>query len=152
MSALGRKRMLTSEWHCRKMRTHLQFRSSSFPAFASEYEEINPGVFGKRLADYLASALPSFGLHVERIDCEDWGWRIDLRNEGFPLWIGCSNYSEYSDGFLCQIIPSKPYVWRWFKKVPTVETVERVAKAIEAALAAHGNVHALRWWDESEVG
>lgn len=132
------------------MRTNIQFQSSAFPAFASEDEDINPGVFGKRLADYLASELPARGLHVESVDYEDWGWRIDLRNEAFPLWIGCSNYDEFPDGFICHIHPSKPYVSRWFKKVPTGETVERVANALEAALANHSDVHALRWLDESE--
>lgn len=133
------------------MRTHIQFTSSSFPGLASEEEEINPGVFGKRLADYLASALPALGLVVECVDYEDWGWRIDLRNEAFPLWIGCSNYGDAPDGFLCHINPSKPYVRRWLKKVRTVEAVERVATALEVILNTHDDVHALRWWDESEV-
>ena len=88
------------------MRTHLEFRSAAFPACPGEEEEINPGRWGKRLAEYLISELPKRGFEVARANPEDWGWRIDLRHDAFPLWIGCGNYEEYADGFLCFIEPS----------------------------------------------
>lgn len=133
------------------MRTHLEFRSSSFPAYPSEDEEINPGCFGKRLAEFLSSALLASGFAVQDICAEDWGWRIDVHNDAFPLWLGCGNYDEYPDGFLCFIEPSRPYVRQWFRRVPTAETVERVGRVLEAALASHDGVKDLRWWSEDEA-
>jgi hypothetical protein len=38
--------------HC--MRTHVEFISTDFPSYENEEEQINPGRFGKRLADFLA--------------------------------------------------------------------------------------------------
>lgn len=133
------------------MRTHVEFRSPDFPALPGEDEAVNPGRYGKRLASYLAAFMPSHGFDVQGLNAEDWGWRIDLRNEAFPLWIGCGNYEEYEDGFLCFIEPSRPVVRRWLKKTSTVETVERLASALEEALRAHGAVLSLRWWDEAET-
>ena len=133
------------------MRTHLEFRSPAFPATPGEDEEINPGRYGKRLASYLAAALPSLGFDVLGCNAEDWGWRIDLRNKAFPLWIGCGNYEDFEDGFLCFIEPSRPFVRRWLTKTSTAETVERLASALERALQAHGEVLSLRWWDEAEA-
>ena len=40
---------------------------------------------------------------------------------GYRLWIGCGNYEEYPDGFLCFIEPSKPFVRKWFRKIDTTD-------------------------------
>jgi hypothetical protein len=36
---------------------------------------------------------------------EDCGYAIEIENPAFNLWIGCGSYEEYSDRFLCFIIP-----------------------------------------------
>lgn len=35
------------------MKTHVEFRSDKFSAYEGEEEEINPGIWGKRLVEYL---------------------------------------------------------------------------------------------------
>jgi len=35
------------------MKTQVEFRSSKFPPYEGEQEQINPGLWGKRLAEYL---------------------------------------------------------------------------------------------------
>ena len=132
------------------MRTNLEFRSTAFPAYPGEDEEVNPGLYGKRLAQFLTTELPKTGFVVEGMNAEDWGWRLDLQNNLFPLWIGCANYEEYDDGFLCFIEPSKPFVRRWLKTLPTSDTVERLATALEQTLRQSGKAENLRWWTEAE--
>jgi hypothetical protein len=134
------------------MRTHLEFASSAFPPDTGEDETVNPGVFGKRLAEFLAEGLPSHGFEVGRVHPEDWGWRIALKNNSFPLWVGCANYEEFENGFHCFIVPQKSFVRRWLSKVDTRETVERLAGAIEIILRHSGTVSRLRWWSEHELG
>ena len=133
------------------MRTNLEFRSNAFPPYADEDEEVNPGRYGKRLAQFLAAELPRRGFDIAGVCAEDWGWRLDLQNDAFPLWVGCGNYEEFEDGFLCFIEPSKPVVRQWLKSIPTTETVERVAIALEQALLQSGKAQDLRWWTEAEV-
>ena len=72
---------------------------------------------------------------------------VELENETFPLWIGCGHYQEYEDGFLCFIVPSKAVVRRWFRRIDTRTTVERVATALDAVLESAPDVQGVRWWD-----
>ncbi len=128
------------------MLTHVEFRSSAFPPLDSEPEEINPGRLGKRLADFLVSALQAAGESVGEPVAEDWGWVAPLDNADFRLWVGVGNYEEYPDGFLCFIEPSKEYVRRLFKKIPTRNRVEAIQQKLDAALRSHSDVRELKWW------
>jgi hypothetical protein len=133
------------------MRTHVEFESTHFPAEADEDELVNPGVYGKKLADFIAARMPAHSLKVRTVFAEDWGWTVELENKEFPLWIGCANYEEFENGFLCFIEPSKPVVRKWFSKIDTTSTVETVATALDSILKDSGKTWRLRWWDDSEV-
>ena len=133
------------------MRTHLEFVSTAFPPEPGEDEEVNPGRYGKRLAEFLSGELSRQGYAVLRIYPEDWGWRIDLENGDFPLWLGCGNYQQYENGFLCFIEPSRPLVRRLLKKIPTTDTVERLAEALQMILARSGKAQQMRWWTKDET-
>ena len=65
------------------MKTQVEFRSSKFPPYEGEEEQINPGLWGKRLAEYLVQKLSEKGIKTEEIIAEDWGWYIPVQNEGF---------------------------------------------------------------------
>jgi len=129
------------------VRTHIDFRSSAFPAEPGEDAKINPGRWGIALARYLRAELTSRGFPGGAPFFEDWGCCIPIANEAFPLWVGCGNYEEYPDGFLCFIEPSKPIVRRFFRKIDTSQRVSAVADALDAALRANLAVRDLHWWD-----
>lgn len=135
------------------MRTHLEFRSDQFPGYGSEVEGVNyHSIWGKRLAEYLAARLRERGLPVEEPFAEDWGWLVPIRNDAFPLFVGCASYGESGeDGFACFIEPSRPELRRWLKKIDTRETVERVAEALEAILTSDPGIRGFRWWSEAET-
>src|SRR5438874_3480659 len=46
------------------MKTEVEFRSSKFPPYEGEQEQINPGLWGKRLAEYLQQKLRSEGVQT----------------------------------------------------------------------------------------
>jgi hypothetical protein len=98
------------------MKTHVEFRSTAFPAYAGKDAEINPGRWGRRLAEFLRQKLEEENVQTEPIYCEDWGVALPIKNENFPIWIGCGNYEELEDDFLCFIEPSKPSIRRWFRQ------------------------------------
>ena len=86
------------------MKTHVQFRSDAFPPYDGEEDEINPGRYGKRVAEFLVRGLKDKGFEPLDPVAEDWGWVVPIKNDGFNLWIGCGNYDEYpDDGFVCFI-------------------------------------------------
>lgn len=134
------------------MKTHVEFRSDRFPADPDEDELINPGRHGRRLALFLAGQLPNHGFAVDGEPfTEDWGWVVPLRSPQFPLWIGCGNYQEYPDGFLCFLEPHTPTVRRFlFRKVDTRSRVEALQQAVDRILDTAEGIRAKKWWTHDE--
>ena len=129
------------------MRTQFQFISDDFPPYPGEDDEINPGIWGKRLAEYIVSNLAQLGVETDEIYAEDWGWEIPVPNAAFPIFIGCGNQTEPgSNKYLCLIEPSKPKVRvGLFKKVSTEADVSRVADALDSIFATHPGVRDFAW-------
>jgi hypothetical protein len=132
------------------VKTHVEFRSDRFPAYDSEEKEINPGRYGKRLAQFISDRLRTKGFEPQDPVAEDWGWMIPIKNEGFWLWIGCGNYDEYSDGFLCFIEPHEPFIRRFLRKIETRDRVESLQKAIDEVLSDEAGIQEKRWWSHEE--
>ena len=133
------------------MRRQVEFASTTFPAYPGEDKEINPGIFGKRLAEFLAENLPQHGFKVLCIGHEDWGWMVEIENKEFPLWIGCANYDGTENEFQCFIEPSKPFLRKWFSKIETGLIVEKLAPALETVLLQSSKVSRLRWLSDHET-
>ena len=132
------------------MKTQVEFRSDKFPPYDGEEEQINPNRWGKRLAEYLEGELNARGIGTRRLIPEDWGWCLIVKNDAFSMWIGCGNYQEYPNGYLCFVEPSKPVVRRLFKKIGTTEQVGRVTQALNEILTSDPEIHDVRWWSEDE--
>lgn len=132
------------------MKTHVEFRSGKFPAYGGEEKEINPGLWGRRLAEFLKEQLATRGLVTGDAIAEDWGYCLPIQREPFDLWIGCGHQCDDEDTFLCFIEPSKPTIRRWFKKIDTTVEVGRVADLLDEVLRADPGIHDLRWLEEGE--
>ncbi|MBT8331036.1 MAG: hypothetical protein KJP06_01790, partial [Deltaproteobacteria bacterium] len=65
------------------IKTQVAFRSNNFPPYDEEEEQINPGIWGKRLAEYLVDKLKQHGIETEEMIAEDWGWYIPIKNQRF---------------------------------------------------------------------
>lgn len=99
------------------MKTQVTFRSSKFPPYEGEEEQINPGLWGKRLAEYLVRRLAERGIQTDGTVAEDWGWYIPVHNEGFRLALCCGHRDGDEDQFLCFTDPATPVVKKLFKKM-----------------------------------
>jgi hypothetical protein len=132
------------------MLTHVEFRSDRFPAYDDEERQINPGLWGKRLAEFLCDRLHGEGFETREPVAEDWGWIIPVINQRFGLWIGCGHHQEYPDGFLCFIEPHKPFVRKLFRKIDTRERVASLQRAMDKILADEAGIRAKRWWTYEE--
>lgn len=128
------------------LKTNLEFRSAAFTQ-ADDQDE----VFGHAVAQLIYDKLPEYDFEPIAIFAEDWGWQVSLRNDHYPLWIGCGRYQEFENGFLCFIEPSKPVIRKWFKKIQTQQRVESLATAIECILGAAPGTSDMRWWQPSEA-
>lgn len=124
------------------MKTYVEFRSSRFPPYEDGSDEVNPGVFGKRLAEFMKEGLARKGLKPNEIIAEDWGYIIPLENDRFNLWVGCANIDETVDRFLCFIEQDRPVVYRYwfFGKIDTTQVVEKVHRAMDECLTQNEGV------------
>ena len=132
------------------MLTYVEFKSVAFPPYDGESEEINPGRFGKRLAEYLSAELSRRGEDVGKLVTQDWGWVVPIENAGFDLWIGVGNYQEYPDGFLCFIEPHTDHVRKFFKRIPTRERIDALQRNLADSLRAHPGIRDVRWSTHEE--
>ena len=127
------------------MKTHVEFRSAKFPAYEGEEEQINPGLWGKRLAEYLVRKLSERCIATEEIISEDWGWYVPVRNEGFRLAICCGHQNGDDDEFLCFTDPSTPIVKKLFKKIDATAQLTRLTEALQQILASDPEIRDIVW-------
>lgn len=133
-----------------RMQTYVEFRSDRFPPCEGEEQQMNPGLWGKRLADFIRDNPRAEGFETGEPVPEDWGWVVPIVNEAFRLWIGCGRYQEYPDGFLCFIEPHTPFVRRFLKKIDTRERIASLQRAMDNILTNADGIRAKRWWTHEE--
>ena len=127
------------------MKTQVEFRSAKFPAYEGEEEQINPGLWGKRLAEYLVLKLAEKGIRTEDIIAEDWGWYIPVQNEGFRLAICCGHQYGDDDEFLCFTDPRQPVVRKFLKKIDATPQLQRLTEALQQILASDPEIRDVVW-------
>jgi hypothetical protein len=127
------------------LKTQVEFRSSNFSPYDGEEEQINPGLWGKRLAEYLARKLSEKGIQTEEIAAEDWGWYIPIQNQGFELAICCGHQTGDDDQFLCFTEPSTPVVKKFFKKIDATTQLTRLTEAMGQILSSDPGIHDVIW-------
>lgn len=127
------------------MKTQVEFRSSKFPPYEGEEEQINPGLWGKRLAEYLVQKLAARGVQTEGILAEDWGYYIPVQNDGFKLAICCGHQNGDDDEFLCFTDPSTPIVKKWFRKIDATAQLSRLTEALQQILSSDPEIRAVKW-------
>ena len=127
------------------LKTQVEFRSSKFPPYEGEQEQINPGLWGKRLAEYLKEKLTQKGLETEEIIAEDWGWYLPLKNDGFRLALCCGHQDGDDDEFLCFTDPSTPIVKKLFRKIDATAELTLLTDALRQILAADPDIRDIVW-------
>jgi hypothetical protein len=127
------------------MKTQVTFRSNKFPPYEGEEEQINPGLWGKRLAEYLVQKLAPMGIQTEEMIAEDWGWRIPIKNEGFTLAICCGHQDGDDDEFLCFTDPSTPIFRKLFKKIDATAQLGQLVGALDKILSSDPEIKDVTW-------
>ena len=130
------------------MKTQVEFRSNKFPPYEGEEEQINPGLWGKRLAEYLALKLTEKGIEAGELVAEDWGWLVPIPNdEGVPMALCVGHQDGDDDQFLCFTEPAKPIVKKFFKKIDATAPLTRLTEAVDQILTTDSEITDIVWTD-----
>jgi hypothetical protein len=116
-----------------------------FPPYKGEEDEMNPGVWGKRLAEYLVKHLAEKGIETDEMNAEDSGWYIPVRNEEFRMALFCGHQDGDDDEFICFTVPSKPVVRKLFKKIAATGQLTRLTEALDQILSSDPDVRDVVW-------
>ncbi|WP_435263302.1 hypothetical protein [Tenacibaculum sp. nBUS_03] len=108
------------------MKTDIQIKTDLFPAYLDEENEINPGRFGKKLAEFIKKNLEENGVQVADLYPTDYAYEIRLDQFKFSVYISAGNIDGETDLFLVSLEPRKEFIRKFFKKIPTVETIEPI--------------------------
>jgi hypothetical protein len=145
------------------MITRVEFKSAAFPKYENEDSEtVNPGRWGKRLAEFVRDNLPKHGVGTTDIICEDWGWLVNTNHAEFPVWIGCGTLEEVvesEDGadslrsdnsnslteFTLFITAEPSFFQRIFKRVDTTQAVQRTVAALQSLIESTPEIVETSW-------
>ena len=131
------------------MKTQVEFRSAKFPPYEGEEEQINPGLWGKRLAEYFVEKLAEKGIKTAPIIAEDWGWYVPIPNERFRMALCCGHQDGDDDEFLVFTEPAKPVVRKLLKTIDATPELTKLTEALQEILSSDPDIKDVVW---HEVG
>jgi hypothetical protein len=127
------------------VKTQVEFRSTKFPPYDGEEDQINPGLWGKRLAEYFVQRLAERGITTGEMNAEDWGWYVPVENEGFRLALCCGHQDGDDDEFLVFTDPSAPIIKKLFKKIDATAELTRLTEALHEILSSDAEITDVVW-------
>src|SRR4029079_10182788 len=108
----------------------------------------NPGLWGQRLAEYLAEKLAERGIETGAMVAEDWGWFVPVLIDGRRLALACGHQYGDDDQFLCFTDPSTPVVRRFFFwKVDVTPQLTRLTEALRQILESDPDIQDVIWME-----
>ncbi|MEZ5276151.1 MAG: hypothetical protein R3F07_07220 [Opitutaceae bacterium] len=129
------------------MNTQVEFRSGKFPPYEGEEDQINPGLWGKRLTEYLAAKLSDLGIEYGEMNAEDWGWYLPIRIGDARLALCCGHQDGDADEFVCFTEPSTPIVKKLFRRVDVTAELTRLTEALRHILSSDPDIKDVVWID-----
>ena len=127
------------------MKTRVRFRSSKFPAYEGEEIDVNPGLWGRRLTEYLVANLTARGIIFGAPAREDWGYYLPVKCDGVTIALCCGLQSGADDEFLCFTDPPSPTLKRLFRKVDITPQLTRVLDSLRVQLESDSDILGIVW-------
>lgn len=127
------------------MKTFVEFRSKKFPPYDGEENELNPGLWGKRLAEYFIAKLPEQGIEPNDLIPEDWGWCVPIKSDGVRFALCCGHQYGDDDEFQCFTDPEQPITKQLFKKIDATAELKRLIAAMNEILSKDPDITGIVW-------
>ncbi len=127
------------------MKARVTFKSSYFPIEPGEDEDINPGVFGKALAAWIADKLRERGVGVERIIEEDFARLVLIQRKPFALWVGCASEDDTVTDWQLFLVAETGLLTRLFRRVDPKPIFSSLVAHIQAIVEQVPDVSEIEW-------
>ncbi|WP_342118213.1 hypothetical protein [Pseudoduganella sp. OTU4001] len=110
----------------------LMFQSTRFEIVQDEDKLTNPGIFGRRLAEWMANELSTRGYHaLGEVIPEDFAWCVPVAAEDCELYVACANAEE---GWQTYVFADCGLMARLAGRDPRIEAVAGLYSAVRAIL------------------
>jgi hypothetical protein len=124
--------------------------STLFEPGPDEDAETNPGIFGKKFAEWIAETLQRSGYATE-IVTEDWGWCVVCARKPFLLWVGCGNVAREPENiesisapkgitWHCFAVAQVPFWKRLFGRIDPSTAISKLDAQLRASLSAEPGI------------
>lgn len=96
----------------------LTFTSTEFPVLPHEDDELNPGILGRSVANWIKTSLDGTGFAITEDIDEDFGHCLMVHRKPYWLWIGCAGSSDHDypehglDRAVAAAFPLESIEWR----------------------------------------
>ena len=127
------------------MKAIVEFRSTAFPPYEDEEEEINPGRWGKRLAEFLKIQFRDHGILTGDICFDDWGVALPLLGQEFSTLIGCGNSEQSDDSYLCFVSMTPSLSQKLFGKGNTRNSLAAMKAKLDQILSESPEISDILW-------
>ena len=132
------------------MRDHVRFRSDMFAPRRAEREEVNPGRYGRELAEWLAAQLRERAVEAGEPAPEDWGWLLEVAHAGQRFGIACGNVGKSRSEWLLWVAPAPTGALSRLLRPGTAASGESAREelilAIDDALGSSPGVLDIEWF------
>lgn len=108
----------------------ITIKSNLFLAYPNEEADINPGRYGKRLAEYLKKLLEKNDTKVADLYPTDVGHELRIDNTLFRVFIFVGNIDGEDSEFFISIEAKKRIFKGWFKRISINEAVQNTHQII----------------------
>lgn len=123
---------------------HFVFKSEAFPVEPGEDAEVNPGVFGKALANWLAEGLRDAGYEVKGAIAEDFGRLVELAAPAGKLYVAASSTDESATEWRVFAISEQGLLTRLRGGPGAGEILARITPTLRNMLGAHPGIRDLQ--------
>lgn len=130
------------------MKTFVEFRSSKFPSYDKKNGEVNPEIWGKRLAEYISQNLEKHGIKTLDIIAEDWGYYLPIQNEEARLALCCANQNGENDKFIIFTDPKTPKIRKLLRTKDITPQLSRLIDAVREILENDPDIHDIGWQEQ----
>ncbi|BGE84145.1 MULTISPECIES: hypothetical protein [Methylosinus] len=127
------------------MKTFVEFRSLKFPPYDREEHEMNPGLWGNRLAEYISQKLKERDIIIIDIIIEDWGCYLPIQNDNFRLALCCGHQYGDDDQFVIFTDPKTTKIRKFLQVIDTTQQLTKLTNAVKEILENDPDIHDIKW-------